>query len=66
MARWSAVAATVGVTTALGAVGASAEESYTNSPLGPQFALVKTGQIDDPLEKVLEHTTVLGEGYLLP
>ncbi|MEO3750454.1 hypothetical protein [Streptomyces sp. B6B3] len=66
IARWSAVAATAGITTVLGAGGASADESYTDSPLGPQFALVKTGQIDDPLEKVLERATVLGGGPLIP
>ncbi|MFF2227840.1 hypothetical protein ACFVV7_31495 [Streptomyces globisporus] len=39
---------------------AHADESHTDSHNGPQVALIATGQIDDPLEDVLEHVAVLG------
>lgn len=58
--RWLAVVAAAGAATAMGADAASADEYYEDSALGSQFALVKTGQIDDPLEDVLEHASFLG------
>ncbi|MFJ5863943.1 hypothetical protein ACIQEY_05910 [Streptomyces parvus] len=39
---------------------AHADETHTGSHNGPQVALIATGQIDDPLEDVLEHVAVLG------
>ncbi|MCX4963555.1 hypothetical protein OHA98_01735 [Streptomyces sp. NBC_00654] len=39
---------------------AYADETHTNAHNGPQVALISTGQIDDPLEDVLEHAAVLG------
>ncbi|GGR79739.1 hypothetical protein GCM10010284_11180 [Streptomyces rubiginosohelvolus] len=39
---------------------AHADETHTDSHNGPQVALIATGQIDDPLEDVLEHVAVLG------
>ncbi|AWL87240.1 hypothetical protein AMK14_08785 [Streptomyces sp. TSRI0445] len=42
------------------ATAAHADESHTDSHNGPQVALIATGQIDDPLEDVLEHVAVLG------
>ncbi|MFE3513783.1 hypothetical protein [Streptomyces sp. NPDC059166] len=39
---------------------AQADETHTGSHNGPQVALIATGQIDDPLEDVLEHVTLLG------
>ncbi|MDX2920959.1 MULTISPECIES: hypothetical protein [Streptomyces] len=39
---------------------ARADETHTGSHNGPQVALITTGQIDDPLEDVLEHVAVLG------
>jgi hypothetical protein len=40
---------------------ASAEETYADSRVGPQFALIRTGQIEDPLEHLLERVSVLSE-----
>lgn len=39
---------------------AHADETHTDAHNGPQVALIATGQIDDPLEDVLEHVAVLG------
>ncbi|GAA3013220.1 hypothetical protein [Streptomyces fulvorobeus] len=39
---------------------AHADETPTHAHNGPRVALIMTGQIDDPLEDVLEHATVLG------
>ncbi|MFD9423663.1 MULTISPECIES: hypothetical protein [unclassified Streptomyces] len=44
---------------------AYADETHTNAHNGPQVALISTGQIDDPLEDVLEHATVLGRTYVI-
>ncbi|MFB8024601.1 hypothetical protein ACFQ6U_22275 [Streptomyces sp. NPDC056465] len=44
---------------------AQADETHTDAHNGPQVALIATGQIDDPLEDVLEHATVLGTTYVL-
>jgi hypothetical protein len=63
-ARWSAVALTAGAASAWGAGAgtASADESYGDgSRIGPQTALIRTGQIEDPLEHVLDHVTVTTE-----
>ncbi|MEV6397505.1 hypothetical protein AB0M39_22505 [Streptomyces sp. NPDC051907] len=43
---------------------AQADETHTDSHNGPNFALISTGQIDDPLEDVLEHAAVLGYTYV--
>ncbi|AWK07933.1 hypothetical protein DDQ41_02195 [Streptomyces spongiicola] len=43
---------------------AHADETHTGSHNAPVVALVSTGQIDDPLEDVLEHTAVLGTTYV--
>ncbi len=42
------------------ATAAHADETHTDAHNGPQVALIATGQIDDPLEDVLEHVAVLG------
>lgn len=39
---------------------AQADETHTNSHNAPRVALVSTGQIDDPLEDVLEHAALFG------
>ncbi|WP_052849656.1 hypothetical protein [Streptomyces avicenniae] len=47
---------------ALGTGTAAADEHYAgDTRIGPRFALIGTGQIDDPLEDVLEHATLFGE-----
>ncbi|MGW8882994.1 hypothetical protein [Streptomyces sp. NPDC055749] len=59
MRKLTALGATV-LASVLPAGIAHADETHTNSHNGPQVALIATGQIDDPLEDVLEHATVLG------
>ncbi|WP_328911110.1 hypothetical protein OG230_17205 [Streptomyces sp. NBC_00234] len=44
----------------LPAGSAHADETHSHAHNGPQVALISTGQIDDPLEDVLEHATVIG------
>jgi hypothetical protein len=59
--RWPVLAAATLGATALGAGAVQADEHYSgNTNIGPRFALVGTGQIDDPLEDVLEHAAILG------
>ncbi|GGW94210.1 membrane protein [Streptomyces chryseus] len=38
---------------------AHADETHTNAHNAPRVMLISTGQIDDPLEDVLEHTAIL-------
>ncbi|MGW7414211.1 hypothetical protein [Streptomyces sp. NPDC054863] len=59
----AALAAVLPVLLAAGA--ASADEYHENSHNAPRVALVNTGQIDDPLEDVLEHAAVLGRTYVV-
>ncbi|MFI0978974.1 hypothetical protein ACH4SP_18475 [Streptomyces sp. NPDC021093] len=53
-------AALAAVLPVLAAGTACADEFHENSHNAPRVALVNTGQIDDPLEDVLEHTAILG------
>ena len=48
----------------LSAGAADADETHTNAHNAPHFGLIQTGQIDDPLEDVLEHAAVLGTTYV--
>ncbi|MFE6041042.1 hypothetical protein [Streptomyces sp. NPDC056452] len=48
------------MTAALPTGTAHADETHTNSHNAPHVSLIHTGQIDDPLEDVLEHTALLG------
>jgi hypothetical protein len=51
-------------TAALGGAGTAAADEYPrDSHNGSRFALINTGQIDDPMEDVLEHTLNFGDGY---
>lgn len=43
----------------LPAGAAHADETHNNSHNAPRVMLISTGQIDDPLEDVLEHTAIL-------
>ncbi|MET8922878.1 hypothetical protein ABZW26_10805 [Streptomyces sp. NPDC004623] len=54
------VLGTAVLATLLPAGAARADETHT----GSQVALIATGQIDDPLEDVLEHATVLGTTHV--
>jgi hypothetical protein len=56
--------ATTAVASAVGAGAASADENYDDTRVGPQFALIRTGQIEDPLENVLDHLAVLAESQI--
>ncbi|MFF3036039.1 hypothetical protein ACFVS7_34140 [Streptomyces rubiginosohelvolus] len=49
----------------LPATAAYADETHTNAHNGPHVALISTGQIDDPLEDVLEHVAVLGHNLIV-
>jgi len=62
-ARWLTGAATAAVVCGLSAGTACADEYNTNSHNGPRIGLVNVGQIDDPMEDVLEHFLLLGDGY---
>ena len=42
---------------------AHADETHRDSHNAPVVALIHTGQIDDPMEDVLEHTLNFGDGY---
>ncbi|MEV7276345.1 hypothetical protein [Streptomyces sp. NPDC093111] len=44
----------------LPAGAAEADETHSHAHNGPKVALISTGQIDDPLEDVLEHAAILG------
>ncbi|MFI2779059.1 hypothetical protein [Streptomyces sp. ALB3] len=52
------------VVVGLSAGAAYADETHTDSHNAPRVGLVQTGQIDDPLEDVLEHAAVLGTTYV--
>ncbi|WP_320779775.1 hypothetical protein [Streptomyces sp. CRN 30] len=47
----------------LPAGAAHADETNTSSHNGPRVGLINVGQIDDPMEDVLEHTLLFGDGY---
>ncbi|MEE1765646.1 MULTISPECIES: hypothetical protein [unclassified Streptomyces] len=42
---------------------AHADETNKASHNGPRIGLVNVGQVDDPMEDVLEHTLLFGDGY---
>jgi hypothetical protein len=45
------------------ASSAHADETNTASHNGPRVGLVNVGQVDDPMEDVLEHLLLIGDGY---
>ncbi|MFB6637653.1 hypothetical protein ACFCYF_10375 [Streptomyces chartreusis] len=47
----------------LPAGNAHADETNTGSHNGPRIGLVNVGQVDDPMEDVLEHFLLVGDGY---
>jgi hypothetical protein len=51
------------VTCLLPAGSAHADETNTASHNGPRVGLVTIGQVDDPMEDVLEHLLLIGDGY---
>ncbi|MEV6170068.1 hypothetical protein AB0L99_17790 [Streptomyces sp. NPDC051954] len=42
---------------------AHADETNTASHNGPRVGLINVGQVDDPMEDVLEHFLLFGDGY---
>ncbi|WP_414720606.1 hypothetical protein [Streptomyces sp.] len=58
-ARGCAVAAGAFAAVALSGGAAWADETHTGSHNGPNIALISTGQIDDPMEDVLEHAALI-------
>ncbi|MEV4193462.1 hypothetical protein [Streptomyces toxytricini] len=48
-------------TAAFAAGPAAADETHRDSHNAPVVALVNTGQIDDPMEDVLEHLLLFGD-----
>jgi hypothetical protein len=52
------------VMTMVPAGAAHADETHRDSHNAPRVTLVSTGQIDDPMEDVLEHPAVLGRTYV--
>ncbi|MDT0266819.1 hypothetical protein RM844_11005 [Streptomyces sp. DSM 44915] len=63
LSRWLAAGASVAAAGVLQTGVAHGDETHHNSHNGPSVALVSTGQIDDPMEDVLEHTLNFGDGY---
>jgi hypothetical protein len=65
VARSLAGVVTAMVVCGLPAGTAHADQTHTGSHNGPRVGLVnvETGQVDDPMEDVLEHTLLFGDGY---
>lgn len=61
--RWLLVAAMAAAPSVLCSGAAHADETHKDSHNAPRVALINTGQIDDPLEDVLEHVLNFGDGY---
>lgn len=61
--RWMLAAAMTAAPITLSTGTAHADETHRDSHNAPVVALVNTGQIDDPMEDVLEHTLNFGDGY---
>ncbi|AJP01462.1 membrane protein [Streptomyces cyaneogriseus subsp. noncyanogenus] len=61
--RWLTGAGAVAAVCWLPAGTAHADETNTASHNGPRVALINVGQVDDPMEDVLEHTLLFGDGY---
>ncbi|GAA2468012.1 hypothetical protein [Streptomyces macrosporus] len=57
-ARGCAVVAAAIASVALSGGAAWADETHNGSHNGPTVALISTGQIDDPMEDVLEHAAL--------
>ncbi|QCX74551.1 hypothetical protein C9F11_04240 [Streptomyces sp. YIM 121038] len=63
LSRWALVAAVAVGPVVVSAGAAHADETHRDSHNAPVVALINTGQIDDPMEDVLEHTLNFGDGY---
>ena len=58
--RWFIGCGAVLMAVGLPTGSAHADETHTNSHNAPRVGLIQTGQIDDPMEDVLEHPAILG------
>ncbi|MFI9174801.1 hypothetical protein [Streptomyces lincolnensis] len=63
VARWLGGALALAAVCWLPAGTAYADETNTHAHNGPRVGLVNIGQVDDPLEDVLEHVLLFGDGY---
>ncbi|MFE2019166.1 hypothetical protein ACFW9O_14150 [Streptomyces sp. NPDC059499] len=66
LTRWLFESGAVLVAAALPTGVVHADETHTGSHNAPHVSLIQTGQIDDPLEDVLEHTAILGTTHVSP
>ncbi|MGX1884038.1 hypothetical protein [Streptomyces sp. NPDC055287] len=60
LARWITGCGALLMAVGLPAGAAHADETHNNSHNAPRVMLFSVGQIDDPMEDVLEHTAILG------
>ncbi|MEV0635627.1 hypothetical protein AB0I77_11770 [Streptomyces sp. NPDC050619] len=63
VARWLTGTLTLATVCWLPVGAAHADETNTGSHNGPRIGLVNVGQVDDPMEDVLEHVLLIGDGY---
>ena len=61
--RWVTGVLAMGAVCWLPTGTAHADETNSASHNGPRIGLVNVGQVDDPMEDVLEHTLLFGDGY---
>lgn len=64
LARWITGCGAVLMAVGMPAGAAHADETHNNSHNAPRVMLFSVGQIDDPMEDVLEHATILGKTYM--
>lgn len=64
LTRWFVGAGAVLMAAGVPTGPAHADETHTNAHNAPSVSLIHTGQIDDPLEDVLEHATVVGTTHV--
>lgn len=60
---WAGALVLAGTACWMSAGAAVADETNTASHNGPRVGLVNIGQVDDPMEDVLEHALLIGDGY---
>ncbi|MER5490600.1 hypothetical protein ACSMX9_19575 [Streptomyces sp. LE64] len=59
--RWALTAlGATALATAVPSGAAVADETHTDSHNGHRITVISIGQIDDPMEDVLEHASILG------
>jgi hypothetical protein len=63
VARWLTGMLALAVVCLVPAGSAYADETNTASHNGPRVGLINVGQVDDPMEDVLEHLLLIGDGY---